>query len=312
MKDLKRLIILNPAGRNQKAGREFNRLRPELLSLLGSFELYMTRGPGDARSKVEEVLREKSFDQIIVAGGDGSLNEALQGYMNKGKSRSQKIPLGVVNLGTGGDFYRTLVEMNPNYREALRVNSFQPADVGVLRADFPEKERYFLNAASIGMGADVLQRVKNSPVSGGAFAYTFHGARSLLRHKPHYCSVALKRPDGTTIRFEDKLLNFFVCNGRYNGGGMNWNPGGSITDGVLNLTMITYNGRYDLLWNLPSIYNGKIKNLSIARFHEATEIRLMPAHPDRPELDGELPEFPMDRPRELVFLCLPAALPLVM
>ena len=105
---MKRIVILNPKSRHGASRVAFEKMRPKLESHLGQFDIYFTSAPKDCTRKVREILQKKEYDQILIAGGDGSVNEAVNGYFDKGHLIQTEIPIGVINLGTGGDFMKTL------------------------------------------------------------------------------------------------------------------------------------------------------------------------------------------------------------
>src|SRR6185295_7764210 len=84
----RRLVILNPTSAHGAALQEFDRIQSRLRDMLGDYELHFTRGPGDATDVVREVLKDREYKQILVAGGDGTIHEAMNGYFENGKSLS--------------------------------------------------------------------------------------------------------------------------------------------------------------------------------------------------------------------------------
>jgi len=143
---------------------------------------------------VRGILKAQSYDQILIAGGDGSINEAVNGYFEDGVSVSAPIPLGVINLGSGGDFYRTLLKHNPQYRRALMENRYRVIDCGLTTLGDGKCPRYFINITSIGLGGDVNRQMKRSAFQHGKAAYFWHSLTSLFKYSRLAAVFASRMP----------------------------------------------------------------------------------------------------------------------
>lgn len=285
---MKRLVILNPKSRHGEAEREFAKRRAGWEAMLGPFELYPTRGPGDATEKVRSVLREGSFDQIIAAGGDGTVNEVFSGYWKGDRITSVSVPLGIINLGTGGDFFRTVRATSGDYDTALAANRFRPVDAGLLFAAPGAAPRPFLNIASAGMAAEMLRGLKASRFQAGAAGYFYHTLKTLLRYRPCVVSVDYVDAVGTAGHLETELVNLFACNGRCSGGGMEWAPGASLDDGLLRLTLVTGTRKWPLIRHSAKVYQGRVAELPGAKFLAVRELTVTCAGALGFEIDGEI------------------------
>ena len=286
-------MILNPASRSGKAASVFQSMRPKLRDQLGNFDLYVTTGPLDAEVRVARALTERSHSQILVAGGDGTVNEVVNGYFDsEGRARTEDIPMGVIDLGTGGDFHRTLRELNPGYSVALVENTFSLVDCGEM--ELPERglRRFFVNIASIGMAAGVLVRQKASSVSLGPASFYYHTLRTLTGYRPRTFQLRMKQPDGSRLQFEQKLFNLFLCNARYNGGGMYWAPDAVLDDGVFEIVLISQGSKLRLIADTGKIYKGETARIHGAHLYRATEMELEVPEGEVPELDGEVFDAP--------------------
>lgn len=284
---MKRLIILNPASRNGAAGSAFEQARAKWESLLGAFTLYETKEAGDATRKVAEVLSENSYDQILIAGGDGSINEAARGYWRDGEIVPTDIPLGVINLGTGGDFYKTIQASSSDYEAALVANESDRVDCGNVE-DGKGMQRAFLNIASVGLAGDMLRRLKASRFQNGAVAYFYHTLFSLLAYTPREVTVSWVDPDGESHEETVTLLNGFVCNGRYSGGGMQWAPAAELNDGLLRVSLITGERKWPLVLQSGKLYSGRIDEFPGAKTFAAKSVEFACKQGLSLETDGEL------------------------
>ena len=284
---LRRLVLLNPKSRNGQAAQVFARMRRELERELGPLEVVPTQGPGDATEHVRAALQTHSHDQILIAGGDGTVNEAVNGYFANGEVLSGKIPLGIINLGTGGDFYRTLVKQNPRYGAAVRENRFRCLDCGVSTLAQGESPRYFINISSIGLGGEVNRQMKDSAFQQGAAAYFWHSLTALMKYNAPTCRFQLKTISGTWEAFEAPLVNLFVCNAECSGGGMRWAPGSDFEDGVFDIVLVSGSSKLRMIAESNRIYSGEISKMAGVREMRGTEIVAEPSRPVSQEIDGE-------------------------
>jgi lipid kinase YegS len=185
----------------------------------------VTRKKGDARRFAAEA---GEADLLIAAGGDGTLNEVVHGLMDL--SEAARPALGVVPLGTANDF-ATGCGIPRDPEEALVLcmkGQGVPIDVG------KANEHWFLNAASVGFGAEVtattppeLKRLL------GPAAYTVMGA--ILAMNVHHYHGRLTLPDGEITGSGPVAI---VGNGRQTGGGIQVAPRARIDDGLLDLLVV--------------------------------------------------------------------------
>jgi lipid kinase YegS len=185
----------------------------------------LTRKKGDARRFAAEA---GEADLLIAAGGDGTLNEVVHGLMDL--SKTARPPLGVVPLGTANDFATGCgIPRDPEKALALCMKGQGiPIDIG------KANEHWFLNAATVGFGAEVtattppeLKRLL------GHAAYTVMGA--ILAMNVHHYRGKLTLPDREITGSGPVAI---VGNGRQTGGGIQVAPRARIDDGLLDLLMV--------------------------------------------------------------------------
>lgn len=289
---MKRLVILNPHSRNGTGGRIFARRRSELERKLGRFELYETQARGDATAKVKSVLESGEWDQILIAGGDGSINEAACGYWAVGGLSDLQVPLGVINLGTGGDFYRSVTGASPAYKEALITNRFRRVDLVTVRSGGEEFCRPFLNISSVGMAGEMLRNLKQSRFQVGAAAYFFHTVKTLVHYRPVPVSISWIDSVGVAGHREVDLLNLFVCNGRFSGGGMEWAPRAVLDSGDFQVTVVAGSKKWPLVRHSGKLYRGQIDEFPGATTFSAREVTVRCESALSLEADGEIVTLP--------------------
>ena len=229
---------------------------------LGEIESEQTREPGDAARIAREALAA-GFGTIISVGGDGTLNEVVNGFFRVESGNAVPVNpeavLGVVPRGTGGDFRRTLGIPRDlkGAVEILKRGKVRTIDTGMLEyvnhRDRPSV-RFFLNITSFGVGGEVDERVnRSSKLLGGKISF-FRAALAatlVYRNKP----VRLK-VDGEK-EWEGKIYNVAVANGQYFGGGMWVAPAAELDDGVFDIVIMGDFSFFDSLFGGTKIYRGR-------------------------------------------------------
>jgi len=190
-----------------------------------TIEIRVTSEKGDARRFVAET---GEVDLVIAAGGDGTLNEVVHGLMQL--PMVARPVLGVVPLGTANDFATGCgIPHDPEQALALCMEGKEvPVDVG------KANEHWFLNAASIGFGAEItattppeLKRVL------GPAAYGVMGA--ILAMNVHHYRGRLILPDREIAGSGPMAI---VGNGRQAGGGLQVTPRARVDDGLLDVLAV--------------------------------------------------------------------------
>ncbi len=288
---MNRLIILNPASKHGSAARNFERLFPALLMRLGKdVDVIRTSNPGDATELVRTALLAKTcLDQILVAGGDGTINEAVNGYFDEnGHLIRQDIPLGIINLGTGGDFHRTLIELSDDYDSAIEENRFSKIDCGEAIRGSKGRTQYFINISSVGLAGKMLENMRRSTFRAGAAAYFFHSVKALLSYRPNPVEIEYFDEKGDFQSLKVDLINLFICNGRCSGGGMKWAPSARLQSGLFELTLISGRRKLPLITNSSKLYTGRIAEFPGAQQIRASRITVRYQDYLSLETDGEI------------------------
>jgi len=252
-------FIVNPNSANGATGRQWPTIGLRAKDRLGLFETLVTIGPGDATRLTRQAVLSGA-EIVVCVGGDGTLNEVINGLINEKGSLESNVLLGYIPRGTGCDLAKSL-SVPLNLERALdnivsRRN--RKIDLGKLTyRDHRGREsyRYFHNVLSFGLGGEVDARVnRTSKICGGFLSFIWATLISILRFNKK--QVQLRVDD-----FFDEdvtIWNVAVANGQYHGGGMRVAPGAEINDGLFQVTVIGDLSIPEVLWNLPRLYNGKI------------------------------------------------------
>ena len=218
-------VIFNPAARGNKA----RRFRHFLNELSQQCALKATTAPGDARRFAQAAVAT-GYDIIAAAGGDGTVNEVLNG-IGDDPDGFAKTRLGVLPLGTVNVFARELkipLKLERAWRVLKRANEMK-IDLG--RAEFSEdgkpQQRFFMQLAGAGLDARAIELVSwKLKKSAGPLAYVVAGLQALAEKQAQITASA----DGKTISGELLLLG----NGRYYGGPFEIFPDAGLCDGRLD------------------------------------------------------------------------------
>ena len=235
----KTVAIVNP-----KAGR--GKAKPQLP---GAVKVLETRARGHAIELTRQALREGA-ETIIAVGGDGTINEVVNGFFQDDEPLGKGATLSIIPHGSGSDFCRIL---NRQHSGDLRLMDLMK--VCYTESGGDRRIRYAINVTSFGLGGRVAARVnRSSKPLGGAIAFLASTLAEALSFSGN--SVTMQLDNSKTI--ETKITNVAVGNGQYHGAGMWICPGAILDDGLLDVTVIHYLTPFQLVRNLPVLYNGGI------------------------------------------------------
>ena len=294
---MKTFAVINPHSGGGRTGRTAKNIAQKLAEVSGPLTVAMTTGPMDATTITRHALRE-GFERVVAIGGDGTINEVVNGFFQNGAAINPDAELALLSNGTGGDFRKTfgIGQTLDESLERIANGRARPIDIGRIRyvsIDGKPGERYFANISSFGMSGDVVQRVNKAKVIKrlfGRFAFTWGSLRSLLSYKA--------RPIRLKIDNEfDELVTISTCavaNGQYFGGGMRVAPDASPDDGLFDVVVIGDAPKRDVAKALNQIYTGDhIHNPNVRVFRArsviATPVEATEGAPVFIEADGESP-----------------------
>ena len=290
------LIIVNPASASGATGDAWPGVASAVRSHFGAFEVAFTQRGGEA-SEIAEREARAGRRLVIACGGDGTINEVVNGLLRAGVDGGTE--LGVLPSGTGGDFRRTLgvPTRTADAARHLREGEARPLDAGrvtYVNAQGEEESRFFVNVASFGMGGDVINRVKTRS---GLPA----GAARLLGGKASFAAAALQAAfsfEKPAVRIsldggpESQLTvaNFCVANARYFGGGMKIAPDAKVDDGRFDVVAVGDVSALTVLASSYRLYLGTHLGMQEVRHALARRVRAASADGSvvKLEVDGEL------------------------
>ncbi|CAL0315024.1 unnamed protein product [Lupinus luteus] len=256
------VFIVNPLGANGRTGKEWKKLVPYLRSRLSkeyNIRESLTSGPCHAIDITREAIREGA-EAVIAVGGDGTLHEVVNGFFWAGKPVASQIKeptnstaLGVIPLGTGSDFARTVgwksdpCEAIERVARGLRTR----IDVGVISGEIGE-HHYFINVADIHLSAKAgfyASRYKRF----GNLCYVIGALQAFMSHHNQDLRIKVNEGEWETC---PQVTALCIGNAKYFGGGMKITPNADPRSGKLEVVILQNFKWYDFLLKMHKLYNG--------------------------------------------------------
>jgi YegS/Rv2252/BmrU family lipid kinase len=289
-------FVVNPHSADGRTLQRWEELRDELRrrNLEPRFEL--TRGTMHAAELAAAAI-EGGADLVVAVGGDGTLNEVLNGYFRATRQPPRGAALGYLPSGTGSDFARTLglFGLSPAQQvEKLAGGSLRLLDCGQVRftgtgpgGEPQETSRLFLNESSLGFSAETVNNVNRaSKRFGGKASFLLGVLRTLTRLRNPLLQVTV---DGMEV-YEGPTLLVAVANGKYFGGSMMIAPMADLQDGEFDVVVVSAMSRLTLLKKIGKIYRGEHLAEPEVHVHRGAEVRINSVGQEvLLEMDGEQP-----------------------
>ncbi|MBN1132828.1 MAG: diacylglycerol kinase family lipid kinase [Bacteroidales bacterium] len=289
------LTIVNITAGGGKAGKDWLQIRNLLEKHQVNYQAEFT----DRRLHAMVIARrkiEEGFNKIIVVGGDGTMNEVINGLFAQKRLKTTEVMLGMIAVGTGNDWAR-MFNIPSDYEKAIltiknRKTFIQDAGLVTYKRNGRTWQRYFINIAGMGFGAKVVEKTNRQKDRGKSSPalYLCNLFTSLIRYRSTKARILI---DGQLI--DRKVFSMNVGIGKYNGGGMMQVPDAIADDGLYSITLIKRIGRLNVLANIKRLYNGKITEHSKVETYTAREISVDSPTRLQLETDGEtLGHAPLD------------------
>jgi len=274
------LAIVNPAAGGGRCGKlapaALERLRSAGLSL----EVRETRSPSEAAVLANAAYAD-GYRNFIAVGGDGTGFEIVNGLF-PAAATDGRAALGFLPLGTGNSFLRDFTERGSDYAiEAILTRRRRPCDV--IRLNHAGGSLYYINTLNIGFAADVATLTNRHLKHLGELGYLVGVLVSLarLRRRPFPL-----RADGE--RDDRRCLFLAFSNSKYTGGKMMIAPQASIDSGAIEYVHWGPIGRFGLVRNLATLFDGSHIRHPLASRRTATRIEFDIGTPVDVVVDGEV------------------------
>lgn len=285
-------FIINPASARGTTMRAWTNIRKQIAALGADFAEHSTTRAGEATEVTREALINGAT-RIIAVGGDGTLNEVVNGYLDhEGRAINKRAAIGLLPSGTGSDFRRSL---GLTGEDSIRMLlGYETRLIDVARAEFrshsgAHAHRFFINVASFGLGGDVsaaVNRWRNSLPRwiGGRMRFSAAAIAALGRYRN--VRVSMRLDDEREIQIRSNLI--VVANGKFAGGGMMLAPNAELDDGLLDVIVTDEATRWDVIKELARIQRGRhLKNPKVVALR-ARKVSIDSEEGMAIDLDGEM------------------------
>jgi diacylglycerol kinase (ATP) len=264
------LLLVN---RHARKGQQQLEAAIDQLQKLG---LVLTEEPTDHPDHLPEMIRHHRdrVDLVIVGGGDGTLNAAVQGLVNT------SLPLGILPLGTANDLARTLgiPTTLPEACQIIAQGKVQQIDLGWVNG------QYFFNVASLGLSVQITRKLtKEAKKRWGVLAYAATAIQVLWESRRFQAEI---RTEGQSQMV--KTAQIAVGNGRYYGGGMAVAEDAAIDDQQLDLYSLEIQHWWQMLAVLPAMRSGSQGVLPWVQTWQGKEFYIYTRRPRDINTDGEI------------------------
>jgi diacylglycerol kinase (ATP) len=288
--DNKWLVIVNPNAGKRKGEKDW----PVISGLLAEagFEYIhaFTKHREHAIAITADHIR-KGIRKIIVVGGDGTLNEVINGIFRQEAASTTDIMVGMIMVGNGNDWGR-MYNLKTDYREAIKIlkkQSLFVQDTGIVTYYKGEQEfkRYFVNIAGMGYDALVVKMTNKTKEKGGggAMVYLVNLLKGLFSYHHAYLDIVV---DGKSV-YRGKVFSMSVGICKYNGGGMMQLPFAVPDDGLFDLTIFKDVNKMTVVKHIKKLFSGAFTHLPFVLTHQGETVSIVStnANPSYLETDGE-------------------------
>lgn len=264
-------VIYNPAA-GGKASKIIQHLQGFLKSQRISFHLEDTRQTRSATTSVEENL-DSTFTDLIIIGGDGTINEAINGL-------AFDIPVSIIPAGTGDDFVK-MIDIGKDMKEHIQTSiegSISRIDLGLCN------DRKFVNGVGIGFDGQIVEDMisKRVPLLKGHAAYYYHVLRILGGYREKKFDFQIEGKE-----YRKELILLTIGNGSTFGGGFKLMPAAQLNDGLLDVCEIGKLSSLQRFLNVGRLSNGTHGVLKAVKSYQARRISVQ-ANPSLfAHIDGE-------------------------
>jgi len=277
-------VIVNPAAGGGRVARRWPSLERALMQAGVGFTVARSDQSGHAESLAHEAVM-RGFRRLLAVGGDGTLNEVINGACVTGAAASEDVAVGAAPLGSGNDWARGLaLPAAPRaFARCMAAGRTRSVDLG--RIDFTGPQavpaRHFLNVAGAGIDAHLIAGLPTG--AGRRLAYLLNLPGALRKFRPPVFDI---QADGTRRRAAQLLA--LVANGPYCGGGMRLAPQARPDDGELDLLCLAPLSLRVALLRLPRLYDGRLHEEPWAQQQRVRVVEIAAEPPTAVQADGQL------------------------
>lgn len=287
---MKHLFIINPVAGKGKTIRYISQIEEIFKEKKEEYYIEITKNEGHATELVKKYI-EKDQYRVYSIGGDGTLNEVLNGMVGSNSS------LGVIPSGSGNDFVRNICNCEVILNDAINGQE-REVDIGRMN------DKYFINVASVGIDAEVTynaRKFKKIPFINGGIAYILSIFATVFKYKSSELKIKIDEQE-----FYTKTLLIAIANGKYYGGGMKVAPEAQIDDGIFEVCLVRHISRIKILRLFPKLIKGEHKSVKEVSFYKGRKIKISSKKEIAVNRDGEVIKL-----KEVEFEVIPKGIKIV-
>ena len=281
-------IILNPNAQDHKGLAHWNEVAAKFEQQNIRYELHQANGSRKGID-IAQKLRQEGHRHLMVVGGDGTINEVVNGIMMSGVD-TREVFLAVIPHGRGNDWARThhYPENFLESAEGFLQGHFASHDIGltkVFQEDQQIEQRYFININSYCFSAEVIyETVHNKHKFFNVSVYMLGVFSALFKHKAIPVKIQAEE-----CQYEDQPFMISVANCQYNGGGMRQAPEASYNDGLFDVVIIPNLSIWTVLTKIKYIFSGThLQKLKGVKYFRTNKLTIDSSPCIMGEMEGEL------------------------
>ncbi|MDT3696007.1 MAG: diacylglycerol kinase family lipid kinase [Ignavibacterium sp.] len=270
MSNKKIQIIFNPASAGGRTKQEKEKLLHQIKFYFGDGYIFSeTTSESNATSFVQKAI-ENGSETIVAVGGDGTLNQVINGFFHNGIYINPDVALGVIGFGTGQGFAQSLglpADLSSQVK-LIKENPTKSIDIGKIHFNDNYLPKYFLNEFQVGIGGSINKTI--SPKTKKIlrkFAFGFEAVKTLFSYEADELQILI---NGKTIN--EKIIGVVIANGEFTGGGMRLTPNALLDDGLFDVLVIKDMPLSQRYISFSKIYSGKHIDLDAFELHKVKNI----------------------------------------
>lgn len=284
------MFIVNPVSGHGRTRSRWKEIASALQGRGLQFGVEHTEAPLHAIELTRQAINNE-YNCIVAVGGDGTLNEVLNGFFQDGRLLRPDVMLSALSTGTGSDVARVFnfpglaLGLDRLWNESC-AKSCDIVEATFYGEDGIKQNRWLLNIADVGLGSETCLRVnRNSKYLGGFASFLTGALSSIIHYRNQPLSVEI---DGQEV-FNGPSALVAVANGRFFGGGMMIAPGARTDDGLLDVVVLKEFTRLELLCNMPRVYRGRHVTHPKVMLHQGQNVTIRSPNELALEMEGEVP-----------------------
>ena len=275
---MKHLFIINPAAGSRNRTDAYSEVIPRLCREQNlDYEVRVSTAPGECKRIAWEAAETGDEYRIYACGGDGTLNEVVQGAAGH-----DNVAVTVFSGGSGNDFAK-LFDQPEAFFSLERLLDAQEVTFDLIKCN----DDFSLNICSVGLDARIgtdVSHYKRLPLLSGFRAYAASTVVNVVKGVSEHYVVEV---DGR--RVDGKFTMIRLCNGRYYGGGFNPVPESDPTDGKLDVLIVNKVSRLQVAGVVGKYKAGRYKELpKLVQHYRTDRVKIICDKPTAINLDGEL------------------------